>query len=75
MDNALRISKTIMRGTITRNREGGIFEQKVKYIEKDWGGGRCWRENVTALLDDQTDKVSRTQPFLAVAYVLSGSDH
>lgn len=30
---------------------------------------------MTALLDDQTDKVSRAQPFLAVAYVLSGSDH
>lgn len=30
---------------------------------------------MTALLDDHTDKVSCAQPFLAVAYVLSGSDH
>lgn len=35
-----------MKGTITHNREGGIFEQKVKYIEKDFGGwgvlaGKC----------------------------------
>lgn len=39
MGNALRISKTIMKGTIPHNREGGIFEQKVKYIEKDLEGG------------------------------------
>lgn len=28
-----------------------------------------------ALLDDQTVEVARAQPFLAVAYVLSSSDH
>lgn len=39
MGNALRVSKTIMKRTVTHNREGGIFEQKVKYIEKDLGGG------------------------------------
>lgn len=32
-----------MKGTITHNREGDIFEQKVKYIEKDLGvlAGKC----------------------------------
>lgn len=67
------IKKTIMKGTITHNgAKRCISERKVKYTEKVWGlkGG-----GVMVLLDDQTDKVSPAQPFLAVAYVLSGGDH
>lgn len=55
---------------------GGFLSTKwKKAIEKDSGGKVFWQENVVVLLHDETDKVSPAQPFLAVAYVLSGSDH